>query len=594
MECFRLPIAYQPPDTLSTLPASLVADLEMLESQTDAASPPLYVTLSAGVPASSPLASAVLATVATRTTTHTPFLRDMQRWLRMKKKIELKKNTRVPIKVHDAPFAAWRERKEAHLAGTFCTQYFFVDWAFASPLNQSAPCLQAIHLYNLASPLLSLLLPIFMLFMPFFILRAANMPVTLEQYWGALYGLLRESVFFKLLTEFEHASWNQRMYLLASVLFYCFSVYSNAMTCVRSYLNSAAIVQQLEDQRDYLATTVLRMETVLAQTAALDSFAGFRADLQRHCDALRARLRNLVQVLEALPTWSVVRALHMGNAMAAFYEMTTCSEYEKEMLYSFGFHGYMDWVEGVRRQVAAGKLRAATFVDARSARRPVCRLVDMVYPAHLASPALYRHCVRNSCRFRKKQRHWVLTGPNASGKTTLLKSVLLNLILSQQLGMGCYRCATLTPFAHFHCYLNIPDTSGRDSLFQAEARRCKEILDKIGSSSTSTSTTNTSSSFHMCIFDELFSGTNPEEAVTSASAFMQYLAQQENVVSLLSTHFVRLCTKLAALAPEHFSNRHMCAETYQVKKGISRVKGGLRVLREMNFPTELLEMVQHV
>jgi hypothetical protein len=37
----------------------------------------------------------------------------------------------------------------------------------------------------------------------------------------------------------------------------------------------------------------------------------------------------------------------------------------------------------------------------------------------------------------------------------------------------------LSPFDHIHSYLNIPDTSGRDSLFQAEARRCKEILDCI-------------------------------------------------------------------------------------------------------------------
>ena len=33
-----------------------------------------------------------------------------------------------------------------------------------------------------------------------------------------------------------------------------------------------------------------------------------------------------------------------------------------------------------------------------------------------------------------------------------------------------------------HCYLNIPDTSNRDSLFQAEARRCKEIIDALSAS----------------------------------------------------------------------------------------------------------------
>ena len=30
-----------------------------------------------------------------------------------------------------------------------------------------------------------------------------------------------------------------------------------------------------------------------------------------------------------------------------------------------------------------------------------------------------------------------------------------------------------------HCYINIPDTGGRDSLYQAEARQCKNILETI-------------------------------------------------------------------------------------------------------------------
>ena len=70
----------------------------------------------------------------------------------------------------------------------------------------------------------------------------------------------------------------------------------------------------------------------------------------------------------------------------------------------------------------------------------------------------------------------MITGPNASGKTTILKTTLFNIILSQQVGFGFYSSATINPYKYIHCYLNIPDTSGRDSLFQAEARRCKEIF----------------------------------------------------------------------------------------------------------------------
>ena len=50
-------------------------------------------------------------------------------------------------------------------------------------------------------------------------------------------------------------------------------------------------------------------------------------------------------------------------------------------------------------------------------------------------------------------------------ETTLLKSTLINLILSQQIGFGFYKSAYINPYKHIHCYINIPDTSGRDSLF---------------------------------------------------------------------------------------------------------------------------------
>ena len=77
---------------------------------------------------------------------------------------------------------------------------------------------------------------------------------------------------------------------------------------------------------------------------------------------------------------------------------------------------------------------------------------------------------------------------------------------------------------------------GRDSLLQAEARRCKEIIDSISN--------NDPRDTHFCVFDELYSGTNPEEAETSATAFMLYLQKYKNVSSLLTTHFVKVCKKL--------------------------------------------------
>ena len=74
--------------------------------------------------------------------------------------------------------------------------------------------------------------------------------------------------------------------------------------------------------------------------------------------------------------------------------------------------------------------------------------------------------------------------------------------------------ASVKIYDYIHCYINIPDTGGRDSLYQAEARQCKNILENIE---------NNSESNHFCVFDELYSGTNPDEAITSAYGYLNYL-----------------------------------------------------------------------
>jgi DNA mismatch repair ATPase MutS len=187
----------------------------------------------------------------------------------------------------------------------------------------------------------------------------------------------------------------------------------------------------------------------------------------------------------------------------------------------------------------------------------------------------------------KFKKNIIITGPNASGKTTTLKTALMNIIITQQVGYGFYKNATIQPYKYIHCYLNIPDTSGRDSLFQAEARRCKEILDIVQD--------NNRRQTHFCVFDELYSGTNPDEAVLSAHAFMKYLIKFKNVNCILTTHFIDLCKKLDT--NDSIENYHMSTNksgndfnySYLLKKGISNIKGGVKVLCDMNYPKEIID-----
>ena len=110
---------------------------------------------------------------------------------------------------------------------------------------------------------------------------------------------------------------------------------------------------------------------------------------------------------------------------------------------------------------------------------------------------------------------------------------------------------------------------------------------------------------HFCIFDELYSGTNPYEAVASAFGFIKYLNTYENVDLLLTTHYSKLCKLLEA---ENIQNMHMKIEKkydvgkevnsmkylYKLGKGISSVKGGIKVLQDLDYPIEIINDTKYI
>jgi len=141
------------------------------------------------------------------------------------------------------------------------------------------------------------------------------------------------------------------------------------------------------------------------------------------------------------------------------------------------------------------------------------------------------------------------------------------------------------PFHFIHCYLNIPDTNSRDSLFQAEARRCYNILNMIKANKTKR---------HFCIFDELYSGTNPYEAIGTAHAYLNFIAKYPNVKFMLTTHYIRLCNLFKNHPTIHNYNMETNITkgnptyTYKIINGISQIKGGVMILKQLNYPETII------
>jgi DNA mismatch repair ATPase MutS len=105
---------------------------------------------------------------------------------------------------------------------------------------------------------------------------------------------------------------------------------------------------------------------------------------------------------------------------------------------------------------------------------------------------------------------------------------------------------------------------------------------------------------HFCIFDELYSGTNPYEAVAAAYGYIDYISKNPRVDLILTTHYIELCELLEKRNGGAITNLHMsvCGDTgaylYKIADGISTIKGGLKVLRDLDYPSEIVESAKQI
>jgi len=473
----------------------------------------------------------------------------------------------------------WKDVKED--AG-FMDRYSFIDFTMLEYLNHSSEFLQALSIINIMSPLFSLCIPFLFLIFPFLLLQLRGVAITFEQYVDTLREISKNHFIGKAL----NLRWDVEslMYFGLTAGLYLLQTYQNIKSCYRYYTNITKMNDRLIYLKQSIRLSIFRMETFLSENAGVSSYRAFFATTSKQVETLKTMLAELDGVSPF--AHSVRKACQIGYLLRCYYRIHTNKEYERAIRYAVGFDAYMDNLEGIARLVRAGYLGKARFVEDAE---PVFQ--EQYYPPHqtygqsaIGAATGSDVCVRNTCDLSLNM---IITGVNASGKTTFLKTTAINVLVSQQFGVGFYRGSSFRPYTHIHSYLNIPDTSGRDSLFQAESRRCKEIIDRID--------TAPPHSRHFCIFDELYSGTNPEEATQSAASLLRYLSKYSHVRFVLTTHYVSVCRKFRKSGV--VQNYKMSVKlneagrmvySYKLKKGISKIRGGMEILKQMNYPEEIL------
>lgn len=205
--------------------------------------------------------------------------------------------------------------------------------------------------------------------------------------------------------------------------------------------------------------------------------------------------------------------------------------------------------------------------------------------------SLHNDSVKNSFSNKCHNRNTIVTGPNAAGKSTFIKSVLINIMLSQTITFCASEECIITPFEYIGSQINIPDSTGHESLFEAEMYRCKHNIDYVR---------NNKNKKVVLFMDEIFNSTNVVEGISGAYSILKHLADCNNCILYVTTHFPYL-TKLHKKSSFNLykfdcskTNDNAICYDYKISKGISKQYVALDILKYNKFNEDIIELANTI
>ncbi len=204
---------------------------------------------------------------------------------------------------------------------------------------------------------------------------------------------------------------------------------------------------------------------------------------------------------------------------------------------------------------------------------------DNITACELIHPGV-NECISNSITIKNGI---MLTGANASGKSTFMKALAVNVILAQTINTASAKEFAIPDMLRVMSSMALRDDiiSG-ESYYIREINHLRNMIDKINDDTPI-----------FILIDEILKGTNSIERVAASYGVLRYLINKNTYV-VVATHDI----SLVELVKDRYKCYYFGSEIidgelkldYKLHSGINSKSNAIQLLKLVNFPQEIIDM----
>ena len=364
-------------------------------------------------------------------------------------------------------------------------------------MNYCSYLLDIYHFYKIIlMPLTSLIYPLSILYTPYYYInRYLHIDMSFVKYMGIIYEFLK--LLFKLSGNIK-TDLTKIITIFIYLSIYIYSIYQTFYISYIIYKTREKLFNKLIGLVDFIKTSI----TIIKQSNNIwKSFFLYSNSITDE------EINNSINNLSLL-----------DNNLSTVYKLWKNDNYKYDIINLLKIIYTIDAIDVICKLKNSNNWCLPTYNDTNTKILAV------------NNPLLPLNQVSNPVNLSK---NIIITGVNAGGKTTYVKSITINIILAQTIGIVNALKGNVYLYDAIITFMRVSDELGSKSYFEAETSHCNNMINVADELFKQNKR-------GLFLMDEPMHSTPPIEGVSVAFSVAEYLAKLKSVTLIITTHFHNL------------------------------------------------------